>query len=281
MARQPHLRAQRAARLRPRARGCWPSPPSRRPSGDSWRGGRARSARTATSPSRCGSGARRACSCSSSTRPLFFQHLTVVVPPAALLVARYRPPLAVGRGRPAAGRPGARRPGRLASHASGRDPERGRGHRPPATRGAARTAEVISDEPALGWLAGRTSPGSMVDLSYVRIQAGDLTTADVVAAARRARRVRGAAVVRAPRAAPRPASRARATTSRCASTATTSCCSATAATCVAERRPEGLIVAVGLRRSRLILQMRPTVDQGSTFRPRPCTSTLRRTPGGS
>jgi hypothetical protein len=46
-----------------------------------------------------------------------------------------------------------------------------------------RDAEVISDEPALGWLAERTSPGSMVDLSFVRIEAGDLTTADVVAAA--------------------------------------------------------------------------------------------------
>jgi hypothetical protein len=46
-----------------------------------------------------------------------------------------------------------------------------------------RDAEVISDEPALGWLAERTSPGSMVDLSHVRIDAGDLTTADVAAAA--------------------------------------------------------------------------------------------------
>ena len=54
---------------------------------------------------------------------------------------------------------------------------------------------MISDEPALGWLAGRTSPGSMVDLSFVRIEAGDLTTADVVAAADGARGVRRAAVV--------------------------------------------------------------------------------------
>lgn len=43
---------------------------------------------------------------------------------------------------------------------------------------------MISDEPALAWLAGRTSPGSMVDLSFVRIAAGDLVTADVVEAAR-------------------------------------------------------------------------------------------------
>jgi hypothetical protein len=42
---------------------------------------------------------------------------------------------------------------------------------------------VISDEPALAWFAGRTSPGSMVDPSYVRIAAGHLTTDGVVAAA--------------------------------------------------------------------------------------------------
>ena len=42
---------------------------------------------------------------------------------------------------------------------------------------------VISDEPAIPWLAGRTSPGAMVDVGFVRIQAGDLTTADVASAA--------------------------------------------------------------------------------------------------
>jgi hypothetical protein len=44
-------------------------------------------------------------------------------------------------------------------------------------------AEVISDEPGLAWFAGRTSPGSMVDLSFVRSDAGDLTSADVAVAA--------------------------------------------------------------------------------------------------
>jgi len=43
---------------------------------------------------------------------------------------------------------------------------------------------VISDEPALAWLAERTSPGTMVDPSFVRIAAGDLVTADVALAAR-------------------------------------------------------------------------------------------------
>jgi hypothetical protein len=114
--------------------------------------------------------------------PLFFQHLTVLVPSAALLVARYRPPLAVVAVIllllvPAhAERAGWRRtrPATTASEAAAIDV---------LQRVQPRDAEVISDEPALGWLAERTSPGSMVDLSHVRIDAGDLTTADVAAAA--------------------------------------------------------------------------------------------------
>lgn len=43
---------------------------------------------------------------------------------------------------------------------------------------------VISDEPTLSWMAGRASPGWLVDPSHVRIDAGHLTTAEVVAAAR-------------------------------------------------------------------------------------------------
>jgi hypothetical protein len=114
--------------------------------------------------------------------PLFFQHLTVVVPPAALLVARYRPPLAVVAALlllalPAhADRVGWRRTRPLATPSEVAVIDLLRSVEP-------RGSLVISDEPALGWLAGRTSPGSMVDLSYVRIQAGDLRTADVVAAA--------------------------------------------------------------------------------------------------
>jgi hypothetical protein len=114
--------------------------------------------------------------------PLFLQHLTVAVPPAALLVARYRPPLAVVAVVLLLAVP---------AHA---DRVGWRRTRPATTPSEAavidllqsvepRDAQIISDEPALAWLAGRTSPGSMVDLSFVRVRAGNLTTDDVVAAA--------------------------------------------------------------------------------------------------
>jgi hypothetical protein len=114
--------------------------------------------------------------------PLCFHHLTVLVPPAALLVGRYRPPMVVVAVvlllavPPHAERTGWRRtrPTATASEAAAIDVLR---------RVTPRDALVISDEPALAWFAGRTSPGSMVDPSYVRIQAGDLTTSDVVMAA--------------------------------------------------------------------------------------------------
>lgn len=115
--------------------------------------------------------------------PLFLQHPTILVPPAALLVARHRPPALVVAAILLVVLP---------IHARGAA-WRASSPTPTPTEETAivllRRIEpadglVISDEPALAWLAGRTSPGSMVDPSFVRIAAGDLVTADVVEAAR-------------------------------------------------------------------------------------------------
>jgi hypothetical protein len=114
--------------------------------------------------------------------PLLMQHVTMLVPPAAVLVARYRPPLVavvvvllltV--------------PGQSDRSRWGRAPD------PPMADDAAaigllrsiepRDALVISDEHALTFLAERDTPGSMVDVSFARIRSGDLTTDDVVEAA--------------------------------------------------------------------------------------------------
>jgi len=117
--------------------------------------------------------------------PLFLQHLTMLIPPATLLVARYRPPLVAVVAVLVLALPGqAERVGWRRTSPPPTQQERSaiellRTIEP-------RSAKVISDEPALPWLAGRTSPGSMVDLSFVRIDAGDLTTADVVVAANHA-----------------------------------------------------------------------------------------------
>jgi hypothetical protein len=115
--------------------------------------------------------------------PLFTQHLTVVVLPAAILAARCRPPWAVAAVLVLALLPG---------HAAGAHWRLSSAVATPAE--AAMVEElrhatpegslVISDEPALGWMAGRGSPGWLVDPSHVRIDAGQLTTADVVQAAR-------------------------------------------------------------------------------------------------
>ena len=115
-------------------------------------------------------------------QPLFLQHVAIVVPPAALLVARLRPPAVVLVAIAVL---------LLPSHGAGA--EWRRTHLTPdddehaaielVRRIEPSTGTVISDAPALVWLAGRTSPGSVVDVSFVRIEAGQLSTADVVVAA--------------------------------------------------------------------------------------------------
>jgi 4-amino-4-deoxy-L-arabinose transferase-like glycosyltransferase len=114
--------------------------------------------------------------------PLFVQHVGILIPPAALLVARARPPLvaiaAVGLLL-------------LPSHARGAEWRRTEVTPTVAERDAIERLEhleppggrVISDEPMLAWLADRTSPGSMVDMSYVRLASGDLTVDEVAHAA--------------------------------------------------------------------------------------------------
>lgn len=114
--------------------------------------------------------------------PLFLQHLALVVPPVALLIARHRPPLLVIAAVVVLLLPG---------HADRSGWRVSRIEPVPSAQAAIEQLRgltpadglVISDEPAIPWLAGRTSPGSMVDVGFVRIEAGDLTTADVVAAA--------------------------------------------------------------------------------------------------
>jgi hypothetical protein len=114
--------------------------------------------------------------------PLFVQHFTVVVTPAAVLAARHRPPRVALVAISAV---------LLAGHGAGAS---WRLSQPRLSSEEYEMVEmlhnivpndglVISDEPALGWLANRTSPGALVDPSYVRIAAGQLTTAEVAAAA--------------------------------------------------------------------------------------------------
>ncbi len=114
--------------------------------------------------------------------PLWAQHFTVVVTPAAVLAARYRPPAVVLAAVVAV---------LLAGHAAGARWRLSQPHATTAERNMVALlasiepldSRVITDEPTLGWLADRASPGQLVDTSYVRIQAGDLTTAKVAAAA--------------------------------------------------------------------------------------------------
>jgi hypothetical protein len=116
--------------------------------------------------------------------PLYLQHLMVVVPPASILLAAHRPPALVAVAVLLATLP-------LQADGAGWRASRRQPSPSEATvidllvRLAPADGLVISDEPALPWLAGRTSPGSMVDLSYVRIESGDLDADDLLAAAHR------------------------------------------------------------------------------------------------
>jgi hypothetical protein len=114
--------------------------------------------------------------------PIWAHHLSVMTVPAAVLVARRCPPLPV-----------------IAVIALVLLPAHGdrvgwRLSQPQATPSqravVALLADiepaeglVITDEPTLGWLADRVSPGTLVDPSHVRIDAGQLTTGQVTAAA--------------------------------------------------------------------------------------------------
>jgi hypothetical protein len=114
--------------------------------------------------------------------PLFVQHLTVLVPPAAVLAARWRPPvvalvviaLLVVPGQ------GDRLDWRLSQFPAD-----------PASAPAVallraiepEDARVISDDPGLAWQAGRLVPPALVDTSFERIRAGSLTRDAVVGAA--------------------------------------------------------------------------------------------------
>ena len=140
-------------------------------------------------------------------QPLFLQHVCLVVPPAALLVALHRPPLlavalVVVLLLPAHGAAGEWR------RTSITPTERDQVGIDLLRRIEPREAKVISDAPALVWFAGRTSPGALVDPSFVRIETGELVTADVVAAAARTGGVRRAALGSAPREPAGPARRA-------------------------------------------------------------------------
>ncbi len=114
--------------------------------------------------------------------PLFFQHLVLIVPPAAVLIAHHRPPVVVAVAVVAV---------LLPSHASAaawrttvpQPSDHERAMIDVLERLEPHDGAIITDEPALVWAAGRTSPGSMVDLSFVRIHAGDLTTTEVIDAA--------------------------------------------------------------------------------------------------
>lgn len=115
--------------------------------------------------------------------PLFPQHLTAVVVPAAVLVARLRPPwwalasvaalLAVGHGAAVGWRTSQRE-----LTASQADAVQLIESIEPTT------AMVITDEPTLLWLTDRSSPGQLVDPSHVRIDADYLDAAAVAEAAR-------------------------------------------------------------------------------------------------
>jgi hypothetical protein len=114
--------------------------------------------------------------------PLFVQHLTVLVPPVAVLAARWRPPVVVlillallvvpGQG------------DRLDWRLSAFPPD-------PASAPAVallraiepHDARVISDSPGLAWQAGRLVPPALVDTSFERIRAGSLTPDAVTRAA--------------------------------------------------------------------------------------------------
>jgi 4-amino-4-deoxy-L-arabinose transferase-like glycosyltransferase len=114
--------------------------------------------------------------------PLWTQHLTVAIVPVAVLCAVHRPPMAIVAVVLAV---------LLPAHGAGAGWRRTQIEATPSQKSIVdllRSIEpadglVISDEPTLGWMAGRTSPGLLVDPSYVRIEAGELTTSQVAGAA--------------------------------------------------------------------------------------------------
>lgn len=114
--------------------------------------------------------------------PLFVQHLTVLVFPAALLLARYRPP-AVAIAVVAALL--------LVAHGGRADFRLTQEHPTPSEAEAVRLLRaiepadglVITDAQGLAWLAGRGVPGPLVDTSHERFHAGSLSGDDIVAAA--------------------------------------------------------------------------------------------------
>jgi 4-amino-4-deoxy-L-arabinose transferase-like glycosyltransferase len=114
--------------------------------------------------------------------PLWTQHLTVLVVPAAVLACRHRPPALVVVGVVLV---------LLPAHGPGAGWRLSQPQATPSQVAMVDTlrsiepddALLITDEPTLGWMADRTSPGLLVDPSYVRIGAGLLTADDVAAAA--------------------------------------------------------------------------------------------------
>jgi 4-amino-4-deoxy-L-arabinose transferase-like glycosyltransferase len=115
--------------------------------------------------------------------PLWTQHLTMLVVPVAVLVARHRPPVAVIVALVLV---------LVAAHGEGAGWRLSQPRATPSQVAMVETLRriepedglVISDEPTLSWLADRAGPGWLVDTSHVRIDAGGLTTAEVAAAAR-------------------------------------------------------------------------------------------------
>lgn len=114
--------------------------------------------------------------------PLFPQHLTAVVVPAALVVARLRPPWWALAG--VAAILGAGHGAAVGWRTSPRELTPSQAAAVRLLEGIEPTAGlVITDEPTLLWLADRASPGQLVDPSHVRIDAGQLDAATVADAA--------------------------------------------------------------------------------------------------
>ena len=218
----------------------------------------------------------------SSTQPLFLQHLAIVVPPAALLVGAHRPPAAVivlvfvlllptHASRQSAGDAPASRRRR-----------RARGDRA-SCRASSRAARGDQRRADAGLVRRTHEPG--IDRRHLA-RADRRRRPDHRGGRRRPPPRRTCAACSSPPAgSTRSPACGRALTdyrldARIGAAGAAGC--ATGAGSVRPRAPaDRRLLRFGYERSRLILHMRPTVDPRSTFRPRPCTSTLRRTPGGS